>query len=500
MAKMKMMLRSVLFSSLVFWGVVGMGVAQTDGQKDSIEEKIGLRDHVLPHPRQLRWQQREYTAFVHFTVNTFTGREWGEGTESPSIFNPSELDVKQWVQVFKDAGMKMVIITAKHHDGFCLWPSRYTEHSVKNSPWKKGQGDLVGELSRACREAGLEFGIYISPWDRHEPSYGNSSEYNAFYMGQLTELLTQYGPLGEVWFDGAPGQDSPLRKKQVYDFVMYRSLVRRLQPDACMFADDGPDCRWVGNESGYAGETCWSMLHRSEFGPGQSDANKLNAGQIDGADWVPAECDVSIRPGWFYHAAEDDKVKTLEQLLDIYFGSVGRNGLMLLNIPPDQRGLIHETDTQRLLAFRGLLDRIFAEDIAAGASVKASTVRKEMAVYQPSHLVDGDPETIWTTDDGVVSAELEMDLPQEKSFNVIMLQEYIKQGQRIKSFDVEAWTDGQWQQIASGTTIGYKRLLRIEPVVTQKLRLRILNATDCPILCRFGLFSAPTVQSNTILD
>jgi alpha-L-fucosidase len=256
MAKMKMMLRSVLFSSLVFWGVVGMGVAQTDGQKDSIEEKIGLRDHVLPHPRQLRWQQREYTAFVHFTVNTFTGREWGEGTESPSIFNPSELDVKQWVQVFKDAGMKMVIITAKHHDGFCLWPSRYTEHSVKNSPWKKGQGDLVGELSRACREAGLEFGIYISPWDRHEPSYGNSSEYNAFYMGQLTELLTQYGPLGEVWFDGAPGQDSPLRKKQVYDFVMYRSLVRRLQPDACMFADDGPDCRWVGNESGYAGETC----------------------------------------------------------------------------------------------------------------------------------------------------------------------------------------------------------------------------------------------------
>jgi alpha-L-fucosidase len=242
------------------------------------------------------------------------------------------------------------------------------------------------------------------------------------------------------------------------------------------------------------------MLHRSEFGPGQSDANKLNAGQIDGADWVPAECDVSIRPGWFYHAAEDDKVKTLEQLLDIYFGSVGRNGLMLLNIPPDQRGLIHETDTQRLLAFRGLLDRIFAEDIAAGASVKASTVRKEMAVYQPSHLVDGDPETIWTTDDGVVSAELEMDLPHEKRFNVIMLQEYIKQGQRIKSFDVEAWTDGQWKQIASGTTIGYKRLLRIEPVVTQKLRLRILDATDCPILCRFGLFSAPTVQSNTILD
>lgn len=486
------------FSKPIAWMMIWVSAASFAGTK--IEEKIGTRDHVLPHPRQLRWQQREFTAFVHFTVNTFTDAEWGDGTEDPAVFNPSELDVRQWVQVFKDAGMKMVIVTAKHHDGFCLWPSRYTEHSVKNSPWKNGKGDLLKEVSKACREAGLEFGVYISPWDRHEPTYGQSSEYNAFYMGQLTELLTQYGPLGEVWFDGAPGENSPLRKKQVYDFTMYRSLVRRLQPDACLFADDGPDCRWVGNEDGFAGETCWSMLNRSEFAPGQADPKKLNTGQIDGTDWVPAECDVSIRPGWFYHASQDDKVKTLEHLLDIYYGSVGRNGLLLLNVPPDKRGKIHETDAERLRQFRRILDETFKANLAAGADTKADNVRKNLDVYSASHLADENADTIWATDDGVTSAEIELELSGEKSFNVVMLQEYLRQGQRVKSFAVEAWLEGEWKQIAAGTTIGYKRLLRVEPVKTQKIKIRVLDAVDCPVLCEVGLFNAPNVAGNKVIQ
>ncbi len=467
---------------------------------DTIEAVIGTKTHVLPHPRQLLWQQREYNAFVHFSINTFTDREWGDGTEDPSLFNPSELDVNQWVRVFKEAGMKMVILTAKHHDGFCLWPSRYTDHSVKNSPWKNGQGDLLADLSEACRQAGLDFGIYVSPWDRHEPSYGNSSEYNAFYMGQLTELLTQYGPLGEVWFDGAPGLDSPLRKNQVYDFEMYRALVRRLQPDACLFADDGPDCRWVGNEDGTAGETCWSLLQRSNFAPGRADRNKLNTGQIDGTDWVPAECDVSIRPGWFYHAAEDRQVKTVEQLLDIYFKSVGRNGLLLLNVPPDRRGLIHPVDRERLLLFRRALDQIFQTDYAKGAAAAASNVRSGRQVYHPQNLLDSDFDSIWATDNGITKGWVELDLPEETRFNVILIQEYIAQGQRVKAFGIDAWIHDQWQPIAEGTTIGYKRLLRVSPVRTRRVRLRIEDSTDCPVLSRLGLYYAPAVKGNEILS
>lgn len=471
-----------------------------DTAQETIESQIGTQKHVLPHPRQLRWQQREYVAFVHFTVNTFTDREWGDGTEDPAVFNPTELDVRQWGRVFKDAGMKLVIITAKHHDGFCLWPSKYTDHSVEKSPWKNGQGDVVRELSEACKEAGLDFGVYLSPWDRHEPTYGDSPRYNEYYMNQLTELLTQYGPISEIWFDGAPGEDSPLRKKQVYTFEDYRALVRKLQPMACMFADDGPDCRWVGNESGYAGLTCWSMLHRSQFGPGKADQKLLNSGQMEGTDWVPAECDVSIRPGWFYHASEDDKVKSLEQLVDIYYGSVGRNGLLLLNVPPDRRGLIHDNDSRRLMEFRKVLDQTFATNLAAEARATASNTRKQWSVYSPANLVDSDVQTFWATDDNVLSAFVEIDLGQTKSFNVILLQEYIKQGQRVKSFDVEVWADGQWKKAAEGTTIGYKRLLRIEPVSTQKIKVNIRDATDCPVLCNVGLYQAPTVKGNAIVE
>ena len=285
-------------------------------------------------PRQLAWQQREFTAFAHFTVNTFTDKEWGDGTESPAQFNPTAFDANQWVETCKNADIKMIILTAKHHDGFCLWPSKYTEHSVKNSPFRKGNGDVVKEVSDACRAGGLKFGIYLSPWDRHEPCYGTSG-YNQYYLNQLTELLTEYGEISEVWFDGAKGENA---KDMEYDFESYRSLVRKLQPSAVMFSDEGPDVRWIGNERGIAGETCWSTIDRSKVKIGKSDTNYLNAGDPDGHDWVPGECDVSIRPGWFYHASEDSKVKTLQQLIDIYYNSVGRNCVLLLNIPPDRRG------------------------------------------------------------------------------------------------------------------------------------------------------------------
>jgi alpha-L-fucosidase len=468
-------------------------------QAGEIEEKIGTKDHVLPHPRQIRWQERELTAFVHFTVNTFTDREWGDGGEKPTIFNPSELDVKQWVDVFKKAGMKMVIITAKHHDGFCLWPSKFTEHSVKNSPYRNGKGDIVGELAKACREAGLELGIYLSPWDRNHADYG-TDEYLIYFRKQLRELLTEYGDIAEVWFDGANGgtgyygganENRKIDRRTYYDWPTTRAMVRQLQPNACMFSDAGPDCRWVGNENGFAGETCFSMLRCDEFYPGSPNYRQLTQGHIDGTHWVPAECDVSIRPGWFYHAAQDDRIKSLEHLLDIYYGSVGRNGQLLLNIPPDRRGLIHENDVKRLEEFRKVLDRTFDENFAAGTRVIASNTRGLKKMYGPSNLTDDSTETIWATDNGVTTAELVFDLGKKKTFNVIMVQEYIKKGQRIQKFEVEAWDGKRWKKIADETTIGYKRLLRIGDVTAAKVRLKITKATDCPILSNFGLYRMP---------
>ncbi len=482
------MLRSLItLSFLTLMLSIPVGAADNDKSERPVWPVLGTQKHVLPHPRQLRWQEREFTAFVHFGMNTFTDREWGEGTDPPSQFNPTQLDTRQWAKTFKAAGMKLVIITAKHHDGFCLWPSQYTDYCIKNSPYKNGQGDIVGELAAACKEVGLEFGVYISPWDRHEPSYGDSPRYNKFYTNQITELLTHYGPIAEVWFDGAPGENSPLRKKQVYDFVTYRSLVRKLQPNACMFADDGPDCRWVGNEHGYAGETCWSMINRTDFAPGKANVKILNTGMKEGADWVPAECDVSIRPGWFYHTSQDDKVKTVEQLLDIYFDSVGRNGLFLLNVPPDRRGLIHENDVKTLLAFRKRLDAIFKEDLAQMAQLSATQSRSGNA-FQPIHLIDEDNATFWAAEDSARQAEIELEWPTAQTFNVLMIQEEIRQGQRVESFSVEQFDGQKWQEITSATTIGYKRLLRFPVVTTSRLRISIKQATDCPILKKIGIF------------
>jgi len=444
---------------------------------------------LTPAPRQLAWQELEFHAFVHFGVNTFTDREWGEGTEDPEIFNPTELDTRQWIKVFKDAGMKAVVLGAKHHDGFCLWPSKYTEHSVKSSPWRGGNGDLVREVADACREAGLNFGIYLSPWDRHEPSYGDSPRYNEYYKNQLTELLTDYGRIHEVWFDGACGE-GPNGKRQVYDFDGYVALIRELQPQAVIFSDAGPDIRWVGNERGYAGETNWSMLRRERFYPGAPHYQELPEGHINGTHWVPAECDVSIRPGWFYHASQDDQVKSVSELVDIYYKSVGRNGVLLLNVPPDQRGLIHENDVARLMEFRAVIDETFKANLTLGKPASADNVRDGIPEFDAAKVVDGCRETYWTTDEGVTQAALTIDLGEPTTFDRIMLQEKIELGQRVKAFVLEAWDGQGWQPITRATTIGYKRLLRVDEVTASRVRLVIHDGRSAPAISELGLFKA----------
>lgn len=449
---------------------------------------------VRPSLRQLTWQNLEFIGFIHYTVNTFTDKEWGEGTESPSIFNPSQLDTRQWAKVCQDAGMKMVILTAKHHDGFCLWPSKYTEHSVKNSPYKNGKGDVVGELAKACREAGLKLGLYLSPWDRHEPTYGDTEAYNRYYKNQLRELLSNYGEITEVWFDGAKGENA---KNMEYDWNGYYAIVHELQPKAVIF--NGPDIRWVGNERGYARESEWSVMNRSNAPFGfvnctQKDLGSLAAlGAGDHLVWYPAETDVSIRPGWFYHAKEDDKVKSVERLLDIYFSSVGYNSVLLLNLPPDRRGLIHENDVQRLGEFRQARDAIFAKNLAQGAKANASSVKGNEAAFAADKITDGDKETYWTTDDGTTSAQVEFDLGSDRTFNVAELAEHIATGQRISSFALEAWDGGVWKEFARGTTVGYKRLLRFNDVTASKVRLRILDCRVRPTLSGFGLYCAPAI-------
>jgi alpha-L-fucosidase len=440
-------------------------------------------------------------------MDTFTDREWGLGTESPSMFNPTAFDARQWAKVIKDAGMKMVIVTAKHHDGFCLWPSQYTEHSVKSSPWRDGRGDVVGEVAAACREFGLKFGVYVSPWDRHERTYGDSPKYNEYFRNQLRELLSNYGEVSEVWFDGACGE-GPNGKKQVYDWGSYYKVIRELQPNAVIFGM-GPDIRWVGTESGYGRETEWSVVpdivrnldaiaassqqHPVDeaFVPGDLTNDDLGSrAKIRDARalvWYPAETDVSIRPGWFYHATQDERVKTPEKLVDIYYSSVGRNSVLLLNIPPDKRGRIHENDIKNLMGMRKILDRTFETNLVAGGEVTASN---ERAGHGASLLIDGDKTTYWTTEAGVESATLEFTLPQVRTFDRAMLQEYIRVGQRVEEFHLDVWDGTHWMQVTGGTTIGYKRLLRFPPVTANRARLVISRSRMSPTLCNVGLFKA----------
>jgi alpha-L-fucosidase len=438
----------------------------------------------------------EFVGFAHFTVDTFTGKEWGYGDESEAVFNPTAFDADQIAGVARQAGMKELILTCKHHDGFCLWPSRFTDHSVKHSPWRGGGGDVVKEISRACRKKGLKFGIYLSPWDRNSAIYG-SPAYITYYRNQLAELLTGYGPISEVWFDGANGGDGyyggtretrSIDNKTYYDWPGTIKLVRLLQPMACMFSDGGPDIRWVGNEDGVAGEPCWQTLNLRDFHPGNADTKRLNHGDLAGADWAPAECDVSIRPGWFYHSKEDNEVKSPRQLLDIYFKSVGRGATMLLNIPPDQRGQIHETDMASLQEFAVLRDAIFANDLARHARVTASNVRGQARRYRAENVIDGKRDTYWATDDGVTNPDIVLEFPQPVAFNVVRVREYLPLGQRVEGYVLERWQDGKWEEFASGESIGNCRLVRGADVTTSKVRLRITKAAVCPAISEIGLF------------
>ncbi len=456
----------------------------------------------VPSPRQLAWHELEFYAFVHFNMNTFTDKEWGFGDEDPKLFNPTQLDCRQWASVCKDAGMKGIILTAKHHDGFCLWPSEYTEHSVKNSPWRDGKGDLVRELSEACKEYGLKMGIYLSPWDRNSAYYGKP-EYITYYRNQLKELMTNYGDVFEVWFDGANGgngwygganEERRIDRKTYYDWPETQSIVREFQPGAVMFSDAGPDIRWVGNEQGWARPTNWSLLKRDDFAPGiVSDLEFLRSGQEDGTHWLPAEVDVSIRPGWFYHSKEDSLVKSLPKLLDIYYNSVGRNASFLLNLPADKRGLIHEKDAEQLRKLAAAIKADFSRDLISGKKAEATAVRGNSGKYAASNVNDGNKETYWATDDAVIQATLTLDLDGEHTFNRFLIQEYIPLGQRVKAFTVEALTGGQWKEIASETTIGYKRILRLPDITATKIRVNIKDAKACPVISNIQVFDAPAV-------
>ena len=481
--------------------MLGFTAAMTGGSGPSARGEVAPPKPYGPIPteQQLAWHRMEFYAFVHFNMNTFTDFEWGHGAEDPKTFNPTALDCRQWARICKAAGMKAIILTAKHHDGFCLWPSRYTEHSVKSSPWRDGKGDVLRELADACREYDLKLGVYMSPWDRAEASYGDSPRYNRHFMNQLTEVLTQYGDVFEVWFDGACGE-GPNGKRQVYDWDGFIGTVREHQPDAVIFSDAGPDIRWVGNERGFADETNWCTIRRGEFGIGANNADQT-VGQRDGTHWVPAECDVSIRPGWYYHADQDDKVHSLERLLDIYYGSVGRGGNLLLNLPVDRRGLVHENDERRLVELRRALDLTFDRDLAAGRPAIASNVRGGSNGFAPAHVVDGDPDTYWATDDAVLMADIQINLGTPATFNRIVLQEAIALGQRIEGFVIEVSENGDWRELAQGTSIGSKRILRIPGVVAEKVRLRITKSAACPAITTFALYTAPakvTIEPSAI--
>ncbi len=446
----------------------------------------------LPTEAQQAWQEMNYYMFIHFGPNTFTDVEWGDGKENPQVFNPTDLDCRQWAATAKEAGMSAIIITAKHHDGFCLWPSKYSTHTVRESPWKDGKGDVLRELSEACKEYGLKFGVYVSPWDQNHPSYG-TDEYNRVFANTLSEVLTSYGDVFEVWLDGANGE-GPNGKRQVYDWELFHQTIYKCQPQTIIFSDVGPGCRWMGNEAGRAGETNWSRLNVTGFEPGSLAPAQdiLNTGNWDGEAWIPAETDVSIRPGWFYSPSTDDKVKTVEQLCDIYYTSIGRNSNLLLNVPPDRTGRIHHNDSVRLVEFRQAIEASFNENLAQGASVSASHTRGNMKQYKASRLLDGDYDSYWTTNDEDLTASITLKLKKAKPINRLLIQEYIPLGQRVAAFNVEYYNKEKkaWEQLASATTIGYRRILRFPEVTTNQIRITITESLACPVLNNIALYNA----------
>jgi len=437
---------------------------------------IALRMPARPRPSapQLEWQREERALFLHFGVNTFTDREWGDGQEDPAIFAPSRLDTRQWMRIARDAGFRAAILTAKHHDGFCLWPSRTTAHSVANSPWRGGAGDLVREFVDASREAGLKPGLYLSPWDRNAAVYGDSPRYNDFYCDQLTELLTHYGRIHEVWFDGANGE-GPNGKKQTYDWPRVWGLVRRLQPQAVMFSDAGPDVRWIGNEQGLAGDPNWSTVVPEVVpvpGTGGREATlMMQHGDPAGSVWRPGETDVSIRPGWFHHPAEDARVRSVDNLVNLYFTSVGRNSKLLLNVPPTREGLIADVDASRLSGLHGRLTTLFGNDLAA---------KRHMAWHSS----------------GDKTAAGEIDLGRSVAVGIADLREPIERGQTIAKYRLEGFDGQTWRPLSSGTTIGCKKLDRFPAVSVERIRFTVDDSAATPQPVKIALF-APTTPTGT---
>lgn len=461
----------------------------------------------VPEPKQVEWQQMETYAFIHFGLNTFNDREWGYGDTDPKTFNPTNLDCEQWAQTLVKAGMKGVILTAKHHDGFCLWPFEGTDYSVKNSPWKNGQGNVVKELSEACKKYGLKFAVYLSPWDRHQANYG-TPEYLPYFYAQLHDLLTNYGLVFEVWFDGANGGDGwyggakdirTIDRKNYYNYPRIYEMLDSIQPQAIIFSDGGPGCRWVGNEKGFAGATNWSFLRKGEVHPGYDKSYELQYGHPDGNQWVPAECDVSIRPGWFYHPEEDDRVKSPDQLVDLYYRSVGHNATLLLNFPVDRKGLIHPVDSANAVRFHEMIQQQLKTNLVAGMTPKVSNERG--GDFVASALTDDNFDTYWATEDGVTTADIEFSFDTPTRMNRMMLQEYIPLGQRVKAFVVEYLDKNTWLPVKLNeetTTIGYKRLLRFETVETKGIRIRITDARGPLCLSNVGVYDAGNISDSFV--
>ncbi len=436
----------------------------------------------VPTEAQLAWQRMEINMFCHFGPNTFTGAEWGTGDEAEALFNPTSLDCSQWVDAAEQAGMKGIVLTAKHHDGFCLWPSAYSNHTVTQSPWTEGHGDVLREFTDACHGR-IKAGLYLSPWDRHDSTYG-TPQYNDRFVATLNEVLSSYHDIYEQWFDGANGE-GPNGKHQKYDWQRFNATVAQLQPKALVFSDVGPGCRWVGNEDGRAGETCWSTIdvEGCEPGTGNPSTDLLTHGKQGGKSWIPAEADVSIRPGWFWHA--DEQPKTVDELMEIYYNSVGRNALLLLNVPPDNRGLIPAEDSTVLVAFRQERDRIFSHDLTHGGNAHGNHLKGRR--YRAANVLDTAYHSYWAATD--TGDTLYISTPNHVLFDIIMLQEYIPLGQRVAAFNVDCLVNGRWVTVAKGTTIGYKRLLRIPATIASQIRIVFDSALAAPIINRIALYN-----------
>ena len=442
----------------------------------------------VPTSKQLAWSEMEFYFFIHFGPNTFTDLEWGKGTEKEEVFNPTNLDCRQWCRIAKAAGAKGIIITAKHHDGFCLWPSKYSTHTIRESKWRDGKGDILKELSQACKEYGLKFGVYLSPWDRNHPKYG-TPEYNEVFVNMMKEIVSNYGPLFEFWWDGANGE-GPNGKKQIYDWHLFEQTMRSIAPNTVVFSDIGPDVRWVGNENGIAGDPNWNLLDTAGFkrGEGAPPNDTLNHGNMNGKNWIPAECDVSIRPGWFYHEKEDSLVKSPEQLWRLWLKSVGRGANLILNVPPDRRGLINEHDSASLIKWRKLRDQYFSDNLATDA---VCYLHSQNAKRKSKNLTDGNPNTYETINESG-SQSLELSFSDPNIFNCIVLREWQHQGQHCIQFHLELKNEkGENIRSIEGNTIGHKRILTFPTTRASAIVLEIKAQKSPTSLAEIELYDLP---------